>query len=202
MSNYFMKVDKGLFAIGLTPIEILVISQITEFQNNTGDCFISDKVLAENFGVSESTISRTLKALEAKGIIVRTTKNVRGGKERHLAVNLAKLNNDLTTGKMTVEKDLQASNCSLSTSKLTVDNKQNDLIKDNINKIKEEDNNGVDKTASLRSAVIINSSDSQKEEVTEIAAYKLRAMGARYEFISNDLVRICDTGKVFRVYGY
>jgi hypothetical protein len=44
----------------------------------------------------------------------------------------------------------QQSNCCLP-------NKQNDLIKDNINKIKEKDNIGVDKTASLRSAVIINS---------------------------------------------
>ena len=197
MSNYFLKVDKDLLGKGLTPIEILIVAQIAEFQTNTGDCFISDKALADNYGVSESTISRAIKALEAKGIVKRTTKNVRGGKERHLEVSLQQL----TSGKMTVENTLQASNCSLTTSKMTVDNKQNDLIKDNI-KDKGKDNKGVDKTASLRSAVIINSSDSQKEEVTEIAAYKLRAMGARYEFISNDLVRICDTGKVFKVYGY
>jgi hypothetical protein len=44
----------------------------------------------------------------------------------------------------------QASNC-------TLRNKQNDLIKDNIIDKEIKDNIGVDKTASLRSAVIINS---------------------------------------------
>jgi predicted transcriptional regulator len=62
-----------------------------EFQNNTGDCFISDSTLAANFGVSESTITRALKALEAKGLITRETKNTRSGKERHISVNLNKV---------------------------------------------------------------------------------------------------------------
>ena len=73
-----------------------------EFQTNTGDCFISDKVLAENFGVSESTISRSLKALEAKGLITRSTKNTNSGKERHLVVNLEEIEKQLATSKMPV----------------------------------------------------------------------------------------------------
>ena len=62
-----------------------------EFNTNTGDCFISDKVLAENFGVSEKTISRSIKALEDKGFIKRDTKAVKGGKTRHITVNAAKI---------------------------------------------------------------------------------------------------------------
>lgn len=58
-----------------------------EFQTNTGDCFISDKVLAENFCISESTIKREIKKLEDLGYITRETKNVKGGKERHMRVN-------------------------------------------------------------------------------------------------------------------
>ena len=168
MSNYFLKVDKALFKMGLTPIEILLIAQISEFQHNTGDCFISDKVLAENFGVSESTITRTLKALETKGYITRETKSTNSGKTRHIKVNMEQLEEDSATSKMTVDKGgasvkmslAQQSNCCLR-------NKQNDLIKDNIKDKEIKDNNGVDKIASLRSAIIINSQDSQKEQPVE-----------------------------------
>ncbi len=82
-----------------------------EFETNTGDCFISDKQLAEQFGVSESTISRELKKLETMGFIVRETKNVKGGKERHIKTTNVKL------------PIVQESNCLLH-------NKQNDFIKD------------------------------------------------------------------------
>lgn len=137
MANYFLKVDKELFKMGLNPTEILIISQIEEFQTNTGDCFISDKVLAENFGVSDKTISRTMKSLEDRGYIVRDTKNVKGGRERHIRVN----KNKLTTDKMTLNSNQQATICPLPIDNLTFANGQNDFIKDNINKIKEKDNN-------------------------------------------------------------
>lgn len=92
-----------------------------EFQTNTKNCFISDDVLAENFGVSKSTISRSMKELENKGFITRDTKNVKGGKERHIAVNIDN-----------IEKTLQQSNCLLTKVNLTIDNRQNDSIKDKI----------------------------------------------------------------------
>ena len=179
MSNYFLKVDKALFKMGLTPIEILLIAQISEFQHNTGDCFISDKVLAENFGVSESTITRTLKALETKGYITRETKSTNSGKTRHIKVNMEQLEEDSATSKMTVDKGgasvkmslAQQSNCCLR-------NKQNDLIKDNIKDKEIKDNIGVDKTASLRSAVVINSQDSQKEEPVVIDGKQAQVMTA------------------------
>jgi predicted transcriptional regulator len=84
------------------------------------------------FNVSESTVSRALKALETKGLIKRETKNVKGGKERHL---------HFTNSKMTVDSCEQPSNCLLTNVNLTIDNKQNELIKDNI-KDKEKDNLG------------------------------------------------------------
>ena len=121
------------------------MAQVVEFLTNTGDCFISDKQLAEQFGVSESTISRELKKLETMGLIVRETKNVKGGKERH--IKLA----DSTTVNLTIEKKTIEN----TTSNLTIDNKQNDictigklpivnrqndLIKDNIkDKLKEKE---------------------------------------------------------------
>ncbi len=172
MANYFLKVDKDLFKLGLNPTEILILAQVMEFNTNTGDCFISDKVLAENFGVSDKTISRTIKSLEEKGFIVRDTKNVKGGKERHIRVNLKAL----TTDKMTVDGGIQPTNCPLATDKLSIDNRQNDLIKDNI-KDKEKDNNGEIEVA-LRSAPSnsISLVDSQKEEEIEVNGERAQVM--------------------------
>lgn len=80
----FLRVDKDLFNKGLSPIEILIIAQIAEFEKNSGDCYMSDKVFSEQFGVSEKTVSRTLASLEERHIIIKSTKNVKGGKERRL----------------------------------------------------------------------------------------------------------------------
>ncbi len=91
MTNVFLKVNKGLFSMGLNPTEILILAQIIEFQTNTGDCFISDNQLASMFGVSESTIKREVKKLEDLGFITRETKNIKGGRERHIKVNIEKL---------------------------------------------------------------------------------------------------------------
>lgn len=165
MTNFFLKVNKDLFQLGLNPTEILLLAQVMEFQANTGDCFISDAVLAQNFGVSESTVTRTLKGLEQKGYITRATKNTRTGKERHITVNTNKIEEQLASVKMTDGENApsvkmtvgQASNCLLG-------NKQNDTIKDNIKRKELKDNIGVDKTVSLRSTVIINSQDAPQGE--------------------------------------
>ena len=156
MTNTFLKVDKNLFGKGLNPTELLIYSQIAEYNRNTGDCFISDKAMAEMFGVSESTISRAVKALENKGLIRRETKNVKGGKERHMYI---------TSVNLKVDGSTQPSNCLLTNVNLPIDNKQNDLIKDNI-KEKEKDNYEFDET-SLASLGLIssNSTTGQKEEV-------------------------------------
>ena len=161
--NYFLKVDKDLFKLGLNPTEILLLAQISEFQTNTGVCFMSDKALAENFGVSESTIKRELKKLEELGFITRTTKNIKGGKERVMKVNT----DQITKLKLSLVENNKAQNEPCTSVKLSFDKGQNDTIKDNI-KDNLKDNIGVDKTASLRSAVIINSTGAPEDEVIEI----------------------------------
>lgn len=83
-NNTFLQVDKSILGKGLTPIEILILAQVMEFNRTTGDCFISDSRLATQFGVSESTITRALGSLENKKYIIRDTKNVKGGKTRHI----------------------------------------------------------------------------------------------------------------------
>lgn len=86
MSNGFLKVDKDLFKLGLNPTEILVFAQVIEYNRTTGDCFMSDDAFAQMLSVSSKTISRALGVLEDKGLIKRETKNVKGGKERHIMV--------------------------------------------------------------------------------------------------------------------
>lgn len=137
MTNLFLKVNKDLFKLKLNPTEILLLAQVMEYQTNTGDFFMSDDVLADNFGVSSKTISRSLKALEDKGYICRTTKNTKGGKERHITVNLVKIEEQLAKDKMTVDsstedetKDSQQTKCPLPTDKMSLDKGQNDFIKD------------------------------------------------------------------------
>ena len=193
MTNLFLKVNKDLFKLGLNPTEILLLSQVMEFNTNTGDCFMSDKAFADAFGVSESTISRELKVLEKRGFITRVTKNVRGGKERHITANLTKIEQELTSFNLKPDGGIQASKCSLTNSKLTFDNKQNDLIKDNNKQITEEDNL---QNLSPNGDKFINS---PKVELEEISVSALLAMGARYEITDNDLIRIIDTGKLFKI---
>lgn len=89
--------------------------------------------MAEQFGVSDKTISRALGALEEKGLIKRETKNVKKGKERHIHItNRQNVSCEEPTDKLSIA---QQTNCPLS-------NRQNDLIKEkdkNIN-IKEKQN--------------------------------------------------------------
>lgn len=136
MTNLFLQVNKDLFGSGLSPIEMLVLSQIEEFDRNTGDCFISNATMANNFNVSEKTIARTLDSLENKGLIVRNTRNCQKGKERHitLAKDKMTLANETAKDKMTLAEQ----------TKCPLPKGQNDTIKDNTNKIREKDNIGFD----------------------------------------------------------
>lgn len=155
MTNLFLKVNKDLFKLGLNPTEILLLAQIMEYNTTTGDFFMSDAALADNFGVSSKTISRSLKALEESGYICRNTRNTKGGKVRHITVNSIKIEETLkkneeeqTTDKMTVEnhiEETQESKSPLTKDKMTLDKGQNDSIKDKEkDNILKEKNQGVD----------------------------------------------------------
>lgn len=139
MTNYFLEVNKDFFNLGLNPTEILVLAQIAEYNRTTKNCFISDKTLAQQFGISDRTISRAIGKLEQEGFIKRETKNIKGGKERHLFIQLDQIEEKLTKDKMTVDGDTQPPKCPLTNDNLSLDNRQNDLIKEK-GKDKEKDN--------------------------------------------------------------
>ena len=96
------------------------------------------------FGISKSTVSREIKALESKGYITKETKNVKGGKERHIKINreATKVNLSVDSCEKAELVDTQTSNCLLSNVNLPIVNKQNDFIKENI-KDKEKENKSV-----------------------------------------------------------
>jgi hypothetical protein len=104
---------------------------------------------------------------------------------------------------MPVDSGIQASKCLLTTVNLPVDNQQNDLIKDNL-KDKEKDNNpfllpnGNKKGVALPDGKAANSPEPEAE-LEEISPERLLAMGARFEITKNDLIRIVDTGKLFKI---
>lgn len=178
MAN-FLKVDKDLFKLNLNPIEILILAQINEFQTNTGDCFISNETLAKNFGVSEKTISRSLKNLEDRNFIIRNTKNIRGGKERHIEINQHQIKMYLTKDILSLDKKSTTDNLSIVQESICpLYNGQNDLIKDKQEEDKIKDN---------------------KVSYPEVELIQLNNMGCIYEKIDNDLVRIVDTGAIVRV---
>ena len=186
MSNYFMKVNKELFKSGLSPLEILIVSQIEEFNINTGDCFISDATLAENFGVSESTVKRAIKALEEKGYITRETRNVKGGKVRH----------------MRIAKTYKCQNEPCTSVKMNFDKVQNDTIKDNIKHNSLKDNYGLLPSGNKPGATLPAAKAPTNKPAGEITVAQLAAMGARYEISWDDCARIAkariiDTGAEF-----
>lgn len=124
MSKLFLKVDKDLFNSGLSPIEILVLSQVTEFHNNKVQCYMTDAQFAENFGVSAKTISRTLDKLEESGYITRKTVTQASKRIRTILLKSDGQNDCLN-------ENLKQTKCPSETDKLSNSDGQNDLIKDN-----------------------------------------------------------------------
>lgn len=72
----YLTIDKELYSSGLNPTEIMLISQIKEFEKNGKECFITNQQFADWFSISTKTIERTLDKIEAMGYIKRVTKTI------------------------------------------------------------------------------------------------------------------------------
>lgn len=210
MTNIFLQVNKDYFQLGLNPTGILLLAQIAEYNRTTGDFFMSDKVLAEQFGVSESTVKRELKKLEEEfGFITRETKNVRGGRERHIKININKIEEKLASVKMSLDEcekveldDSQGSKCTLSSVKMNLVKGQIDTIKDNIiNKNEEEKICGLDTSlASLGRVSIPYQSGQEEEEYPQVSKREMLAYGVPYQVVdeTKSLYRIIATNKIVK----
>lgn len=148
MTNLFLKVNKDLFGIGLSPIEILIVAQVLEYQTKNMDCFISDESFANDFGVSQSTISRAISGLKKKNILAADVKNTQKGKLRYLTVltaeieERAKRQNDSCENEDSSLPNSQIDSCG--NVNLPISNKQNDSIKDKLKDNTIKDNSTMD----------------------------------------------------------
>jgi DNA-binding MarR family transcriptional regulator len=154
--NGNLMVSKGLYSTGLNTTEMMIISQIEEFERNGNECFVTNQQFADWFGVSTKTIERTLDKLEENNYIKRETKTVntngRKSKIRKIktvegTVKLTQAYDDLEgegTVKMTVASDgryrqivqKEPSICPEGSVNLSGRYRQNDAIKE---KIKEKE---------------------------------------------------------------
>lgn len=194
MTNLFLKVNKDLFKLGLNPTQIFIVAQVMEYNNNTGDCFISDKTLAEMLNVSVSTISREMKKIEELGFISRSTKNIKGGKERHITINIEAIENALTISKMPIDNK---QNDYSAISKMPIVNKQNDFIKYNSEEDNKRENNKITPSSSPSGEESVVPVEEELEEVPE---YMLERMErSNYTYISENVIKVFSSNKYFRV---
>lgn len=134
----FLKVSKNRYFDdkNLSPIDMLILSQIEEFERNKKSCFMASKTFASNFNVSEETINRSIKKLVGMQYINSTSHNEhKDGKIqtiRELSIIKNKTSNQ--------NDNSQDENVSCQNDELL--SCQNDSLKDNLkDNIKDNNNN-------------------------------------------------------------
>ena len=137
MDGKFLRIFKDWFYLDVNPTELLILSQVAEYNLNNYECFESDEKFAKNFNVSISTISRAIKSLKDKQYLKVITVNTQGGRKRTLIYNQEFVEAAIVKMKF-AEANSQNDNCG--NVKLTFSNEQNDLIKDNNDKKSLKDN--------------------------------------------------------------
>lgn len=87
----YLAVKKNNQGLGLKSIDLLILSQVEEFQNNGLECFMTNEQFSWMFGESVSKVKRSLDRLEELDIVKRSVKFVQGNgranKQRVLYVN-------------------------------------------------------------------------------------------------------------------
>lgn len=131
----FLSINKKYFNIGLKSIDILILSQIEEYQRNNCECYITNQQFSDMFGESVSTIKRSIDKLEQKGMLERKTRSRtdNGKKSKERTLNVIKVHSELNF------KNKQGSNVEQARFKNEKSKVHNDLIKEN-KKEKKKDN--------------------------------------------------------------
>ena len=80
MDGYFLAVYKELFGLGLNSLDMLIISQVYEYQRNSLDCHATNEQFSEWFGESLYKIERSIKKLSNLNIIDKQTTFISGKK--------------------------------------------------------------------------------------------------------------------------
>lgn len=183
-TNLFLQVNKDLFNLKeINPLEMLIISQIMEFDRNKRDCYITNEQLAENFHVSTKTISRALNHLEDElHYIKRDTKTVEGKRIRYMKVNYEIINAATKETKCPFEKVDEKDKMSLSEeTKCPFQKGQNDSIKDN-RKDNIKDNNSAAENSLLTQAFSSTERATKEEAKIIEVSYKPSIETRKFKF--------------------
>ena len=76
--NNFLAVNKEYFGKGLKAIDLLILSQVEEFESNDCICYMTDEQFMDITGEGKSAVRASLDRLEKKNIIIRKTQVVSG----------------------------------------------------------------------------------------------------------------------------
>ena len=161
----FLSINKKYFNIGLKSIDILILSQIEEYQRNNCECYITNQQFSDMFGESVSTIKRSIDKLEQKGMLERKTRSRtdNGKKSKERTLNVIKVHSELNF------KNKQGSNVEQARFKNEKSKVHNDLIKEN-KKEKKKDNINNNDFEEIISALSQRGIDTIMEDV--IKGYK------------------------------
>lgn len=76
MNNY-IRVNMDYFSKDLKPLDVLILSVIESFNNDSKLCYCTNDQFAEMFSVTTVTISHSIDKLEKLGLIIRNTKVIK-----------------------------------------------------------------------------------------------------------------------------
>lgn len=161
----FLSINKKYFNIGLKSIDILILSQIEEYQRNNCECYITNQQFSDMFGESVSTIKRSIDKLEQKGMLERKTRSRtdNGKKSKERTLNVIKVHSELNF------KNKQGSNVEQARFKNEKSKVHNDPIKEN-KKEKKKDNINNNDFEEIISALSQRGIDTTMEDI--INGYK------------------------------
>lgn len=161
----FLSINKKYFNIGLKSIDILILSQIEEYQRNNCECYITNQQFSDMFGESVSTIKRSIDKLEQKGMLERKTRSRtdNGKKSKERTLNVIKVHSELNF------KNKKGSNVEQARFKNEKSKVHNDIIKEN-KKEKKKDNINNNDFEEIISALSQRGIDTTMEDV--IKGYK------------------------------
>lgn len=180
MSEFLMVYKEYFEDKELKPEDILVLAQITEFNRNGYECYMTNKQFSEMCHVSEKSIERTISRLEKLGYITRSTKAIKGfgniGRQRTLSIknsnnrDTAKLaqSKDEDTAKQSVSKARDTVNLSEDTVKKSMRYRQNDGIKENKKENKNINNSKKKNNTSPNGSVTVTDEHNLKRGYTHI----------------------------------
>lgn len=136
----FLSINKKYFNIGLKSIDILILSQIEEYQRNNCECYITNQQFSDMFGESVSTIKRSIDKLEQKGMLERKTRSRtdNGKKSKERTLNVVKVHSELNF------KNKQGSNVEQARFKNEESKVHNEPIKENKKENKKDNINNND----------------------------------------------------------